>query len=165
MWPPKDRNDWLALFFSGVAAAAVIAGFVTIGSPGRARAERIDEQRMAAVQSTATALNCYHRTVQPLGRDLASVGAAIEANAAQLQSAPGCWNAAWRKDPQTGEAFALSWFGPNKVRLCAQFSRTARAPEDTPAFMPGGVQLAVAEGPRDASGRQCFTVDLKRVLE
>jgi hypothetical protein len=163
MWPPKDRNDWLALVFSAIAAAALIAGFLAVGSPGKARAQRIDEQRRTAVQETAAGLSCYHRTLGALPQDLSQAGALIEANTNALQAAPNCWSAAWRTDPETGEAFALSWFGPDKVRLCAQFSAGGDVSRRDATVMPGGMVFAVAEGLPDASGRQCFLVDLKKV--
>jgi hypothetical protein len=152
---PSSAGDWLAIALVGLASASVIAGFVIIGGPGKARQVQQDDARLRALTQTAEGLNCYARGAGALPGDMTDVRAAIEDPGSPARLAEGCSNASWADDPITGEAFEVVPVDATKAQICAVFARPAAGYD---AYM--GDQYVDSATARPEAGRFCYTVNL-----
>jgi hypothetical protein len=159
MWTPRSAGDWLAVALASVASASVIAGFVIIGGPGKARDIQQDDARLQAVVSTAEALNCYSRGVGPLPADLQIARQALAEPGSPARLAQGCSNVDWKDDPISGEPFEIHPVDDQHAEICAVF---ARAGDGAPQgyYYGSGATYINAETLRPEAGQFCYTVNL-----
>ena len=120
-----------------VAVAAVIGGFLLVGSPGEARAYRMDSRRVEDLRSASTAVDLHWNRTKALP------GSIDEAT--RTRGTPDAL-----RDPATGEPYAYRVVDETHYELCAVFER---ASEDVPSY----ADPIWAH----ASGRQCFTLQVK----
>jgi hypothetical protein len=92
-----------------VVIAAVIAAFIALGPPGRARARALDRQRIADLRSTAAGLHNQYRTdAQLLGDRLADP----------------------KRDPITHAPYEYERIDATHYRLCAGFELKSDPDDD-----------------------------------
>ena len=161
MFPPRDLGEWLALALIGVVSVSVITGFVLIGGPGAARAEKQDQARLEAVARLAHGLACYRQTVGPLPPKLEGVRAALETPTSAVRLAENCSQARWSVDPVTGDDFEVEAATNETARICAVFARSHAGTGNDYGYIYGGeASLLDADAPRPDAGRFCYTAKL-----
>jgi hypothetical protein len=124
-------------FVIGLVALAVISGLVVMGSPGEARARRLDERRVADLRGITRATNLYRTRHDRLPESLQELAQDPEVSVHV-------------RDPATGESYEYQVLGPKTYAVCARFERVdpdSSYPE--PASVP-------EDAWRHAAGRQCF---------
>lgn len=104
----RNRIRALLAVATLVIVAAVIAGLIAIGSPALQRKHKLDEQRVADLNSISQYLKYYWEQHKQLPADLAELG-----------RQPGFHVPS---DPETGAAFEYAVTGTNAYRLCATFA-------------------------------------------
>lgn len=136
MRPPRGTQLLLG-FVIGLVALAIIAGLVMMGSPGDARARRLDERRVADLSRITLATDGYRSRHNRLPGSLQELAQDPE------MSVPA-------RDPATGDAYEYQVLGPKNYELCARFERT-----DPDSSYPEP-QSGTDDGWRHGTGRQCF---------
>jgi hypothetical protein len=123
----------LAVAVALVAAAAVGAGLVMIGSPGEARLRRFDERRVADLRQISRSVALYWTVHEALPESLAQL-----ADLGGVTVPVG--------DPSTGAPYSYRVLDPARYELCAVFDRAVEelAPRSTDEFWS------------HSEGRQCF---------
>ena len=139
MRPPRG-TQLLVGFVIGLVALAVIIGVVVMGSPGEARARRLDERRVADLRQITWATNAYRAGHDRLPGSLQELAQDPQAS---LHS----------RDPATGEAYDYQVLGPKTYAVCARFER---ADPDSSYPEP---ESRTEEAWRHGAGRQCFQRD------
>lgn len=124
-------------FVIGLVGLAIITGLVTMGSPGDARARRLDERRVADLRRITRATERYHSRLDRLPGSLQEL-----ADDAELTLPP--------RDPATGESYEYRVLGPKAYEVCARFERTD--PDSSYPEPESGIDDAWRHG----TGRQCF---------
>jgi hypothetical protein len=133
----NTRNGTRALVVGAtvVVLAAVVAGLIAIGPPDVQRRRKLDERRVADLNSLSAQVKSYKDQHKQLPADLAA-----------LAGQPG------RRlpvDPETGSAYEYAMTDEGTYRLCANFALdSADIPQ--PHFFPGG-----SDWPHGV-GRTCF---------
>ena len=128
-----------------IVVAAVVLGFLYVGSPEDRRAERFDQERVSDLQVLQSSVGEYYRAKQELPETLAeieSVGFGIRES----------------KDPETNEAYEYRVLSATSFELCANFNTKQDSSEIISIARPfGGVE---GTWEHDA-GRYCFerTID------
>lgn len=119
--------------------AAIALGLYTIGTPADARARRLDERRVRALQVIAGSIDQYWRDRGQLPPSIA-----------ELMRDPR--SVSETKDPVSGQPFAYRIAGERRYELCADFAREASGlPESRQWAHPAGrhcFELEVHERPR-----------------
>ena len=121
----------------GLVGLAVITGLVVMGSPGEARARRLDERRVADLSRITRATDRYYSRHNRLPGSLQELAQDPEV------SVPA-------RDPATGESYEYQVLGPKTYAVCARF---ARADPDSSFPEP---EYGTEEARRHGVGRQCF---------
>jgi len=134
----RPRGTQLLLWFViGLVGLAVITGLVVMGSPGEARARRLDERRVADLRRITYAINVYRTGHDRLPESLRAL---VQDPEARLRA----------QDPATGESYEYQVLGPRTYAVCARFER---ADPDSSYPEPGSGR---EEAWRHGVGRQCF---------
>lgn len=132
--------------FEWVAVAAMIAvglaGVVVAGSPGDARARRLDQQRLSNLQALAT-------TVELWFQDNGSLPASLEALAS------GSMGRVDRMDPESAEPYEYRILTERSYELCAVFLQPTSDEPSEPWLEARG------EFWRHGAGRHCFTNEVR----
>ena len=131
-------RGWLAGLVAAAGVAAVVGGFVIVGSPGEARLRRIDDRRVTDLEDLQRAIDVYRTRT---GTTPATLEALVQAKVRQALPA----------DPVTGQSYEYSTRGDSTFELCATFDRasaTESAHGDAPLWSHG-------------AGRQCFPLVAK----
>ena len=121
----------LALGLVALAAVAVVAALVTIGGPGAARLERLDEVRIREAVELVNAVERHRILTGRLPETLEEVRAG--------PSGPPSI-----RDPETGAPYEYAVLGERRFRVCIRLS----APEAALAW-PGPIRMP--ESPRLAT--------------
>lgn len=104
-------NKSLAGIASLAVLAAIVTGFIVIGSPAERRAVRFDEQRASDLSSIQWEVLNYWQTKYVLPASLADLEDAFSGYRAPT-------------DPETGDAYDYSVTGTLSFELCATFNRS-----------------------------------------
>ena len=131
-----------AAIVTAVVIASVIGGMWLAGSPGRARAERLDEQRVSDLQSIAQGVDIYWERYERLPVGLESLAAEREVYVAA------------HVDPVTGAPYEYSPTGERSYELCAVF---AGAGQPERAARPYGEPERFW---RHTAGRSCYSLQV-----
>lgn len=137
----RSAGFFLVGGFIGVAVAAIVAGFLIIGSPATQRHLAFDKLRMNHLLQIALHIDNYWAHNDTLPDSLEPLlGAAADRI----------------RDPETGAAYTYRVVGSRDFQLCAAFSLAAKSGEtlQTNPLSQAGARL----GPHGA-GLHCF--DLK----
>jgi hypothetical protein len=134
---------WLV---TALVVAAVVAGFLLVGSPAQARRERADAQRVSDLESLARAVRDYHAERKALPEQIEQVYARTYRPVAELM------------DPVTGKAYEYRVVDKGRFELCAIFQtdQSARKRSGPYGWREEGMPFW-----RHGSGRQCFTLEAK----
>lgn len=118
--------DWpgriLAALATLVTAALVVWAFTLVDTPGAARAQALDEQRLAHLQTIARRVDCYRTYFGETPVSLDAMGAALDERAGRQPAAYGC-AVKTPDDPATNTQYAYAQLDGDGFRLCAVFDR------------------------------------------
>jgi hypothetical protein len=127
------RRTTLALAVGVVVAAAVVAGFLVMGSPGEVRLRRLDERRVGHIRQIARSVALFWTVNDHLPESLG-----------QLSEVGGV--AETPSDPESGAPYSYRVIDSVRYELCAEFARRTE-----------GLALRPAEQLwSHGQGRQCF---------
>lgn len=152
---PKKAN-LVGIAVAILALAAVVAGFLMVGSPGKARDLRLDAERVGALQSLQYQILYYWQTKEEFPKDLDSLADPLSGFSVPT-------------DPETGASYEYSVTGPLSFELCGTF--TLPTPDTAGQGQYPGRDIAVtAWGPQPDenwnhdAGRTCYerTIDPER---
>lgn len=151
---PKTRK---ALIWIGalVALAAVVAGFMTVGSPYKQRALKMDSRRVSDLQTLQWQIVSYWQQKEKLPATLADLNDAISGIVIP-------------KDPDTEAQYEYVVKGPTSFELCATFDLKNEDPRGRGEFYGRGYDIAVTypsygggdpanENWKHEAGRTCFS--------
>jgi hypothetical protein len=130
----------LLTIVSAVVLAAVVTGFLVLGTPGDARKETLDRKRIDDLSNLTNALRSYDQ--RPEGDSLPET-----LDDALLSS---YWKTQGR-DPETGQPYGYRKLAPGRFELCATFS-TVVTEADLEDYRRGWAHPA---------GRACFEFTLR----
>ncbi|MFA6273033.1 MAG: DUF5671 domain-containing protein [Candidatus Paceibacterota bacterium] len=142
---------WLAAI---VVLVSIIGGFLIMGTPGEARAQRFDDQRVSDLQNIQWQMVNFWQLKQKLPATLAELEDPISGFRIPV-------------DPDTNTTYEYSVTGQTSFSLCATFSRdnvgevaklTGRtiAPVSVPETLPVKIG-GLADNWEHAAGKVCFT--------
>jgi hypothetical protein len=149
MAPNPRLNRFMAGLASLAVAAAVIGGFVLMGSPFTQRELRFDSQKVNDLQSLQWQIIEYWRQRGTLPSDLSAIASGLDRGPTPL-------------DPQTGAPYEYVVGGPRAFSLCAVFN------QPTPEQRGFGARPEMSSRPvvaadnwQHQTGRTCFerTID------
>ena len=132
----RPVGTWFLVVAGVAVAGAVVAAMLVIGSPGRQRAQRFDERRVADLQALRTAVDGYARNEKRLPADLAQLQKASPDEALDVE------------DPETGARYEYRVVDARRYALCARFA-LARTKRDLRRGFDADERLHPA-------GRHCF---------
>lgn len=146
-----------ALASSAVILAAMIASFFVIGSPGKQRDVRLDQDRLSDLQSIQSSLVNYWRDKGALPENLDALEDDIIGYRNPL-------------DPVSGEAYEYAVSGELSFQLCATFAGESDGKENAvrgPMMYESGYPASAFDVWSHAMGRHCFdrTIDPDRLKE
>jgi hypothetical protein len=124
----------LAICVSIVVVAAVVAAFVTVGSPSKQRTLRFDERRVSDLQNIEGQINFYWQTNGKLPQALSN-----------LSGVTGT-------DPETKQNYEYRTTSDKNYELCATFGLDSTPSGDYPRAYPVYGNESWNHGP----GRVCF---------
>jgi hypothetical protein len=140
-----------------IVLAAVVGGFMTVGSPYKQRALRLDNQRINELQSIQWQVVSYWQQKEKLPATLTDLYDPIS-------------GAVIPKDPETKKEYEYRTTGANSFELCATFSAKIDDPSGRGAsyggYGRGGMTTSIAypdyggginENWKHDVGRTCFT--------
>jgi hypothetical protein len=132
-------------------AASVIAGFFIFGTPGQARQQRLDNQRVQDLMGIQWEVVRYWQNKQKL-----------PASAADLEDPISGYNNP--RDPQTGEPYEYVPGEGMSFSLCATFSAARNAALARGESVPKGPYGVIESDWAHEAGHQCFerTIDPER---
>lgn len=138
--PPRRA---LALGLAAAVAVAVVAALVTVGGPGTARLERLDELRIREAVELVDAIERHRIFTGRLPESLDTLRAG--------QSGPPPI-----RDPGTGEPYDYEVLGEARFRICIRLTAMESAPH-----MPAPPRMAQSRRitgtvPEPESGRICW---------
>ena len=102
-----------------VVLAALVAGFLAVGSPTRARLQRQDAERVQDLSSISTVLEAYAALHHGLPEALATVRARGNIPSSSL------------RDPVSGAPYEYRTTGVASYEICALFSTATNEAEDS----------------------------------
>lgn len=139
-----------------VVLAAIIAGLFVTGGPGEARRLKEDQQREAALLSTANALVCLQKAGVEIPETPDQQEAAWKAYRSSAQNK--CFNGDLRVDPVTEAPFALMREEGRVTQICADFA-APRKLDDGPFQYGSANALPNLGDRRQAAGTHCFAIN------
>lgn len=141
------KPDPATLFAAGagiVALAAIVAGFLVIGSPREIRRETLDRIRANDLAAISQAITAYRLTHEQLPARLDELILATHGATPRFHL----------KDP-AGRAYAYAITGPYSYELCAEFDTASAAPA------AGATADRRALFARHGRGRHCFAQEAR----
>jgi hypothetical protein len=152
----RDLGPILAAVGGAVILGAVIWGFIAVGGPGDARAQRLDDARLNVMIEYASRAQCaYYVTGRvPPSPDEARQIAEQAQNTGAVTGCPYGWNGGVSEASR--ESVSYKPLSPDQIGLCADFRQPSRknAPQYGPSNFPE------LDEPRTAPGQHCYTVKL-----
>lgn len=153
IWGYWIKNPGLARWVNWatglVIVAAILSGFIIVGTPQAARQYRLDQQRVSDLQSIQYQLTNYYQLKRALPGSLDALNDPL-----QYYAVP--------TDPISGAAYEYQKAGDLTFSLCATFSRETRlGTERTYPVTAVAPQKGAAESWSHGAGRVCFerTID------
>ena len=131
----RGLGFWLALIAVVLVGAAVIVGLATVGGPGAARLEKLDDARFNDLYSLEQSIHTVWRRNGAPPPSLDSLGV-LPPNALT--------------DPETGEPYDYRVLSDSTAELCATF---AQASDDHTVGINEWSDLGAY-----SAGRHCFTL-------
>ncbi|HVZ98798.1 MAG TPA: hypothetical protein VG841_00635 [Caulobacterales bacterium] len=152
MTSKPDVGIWIGIV-SGVAViGAIIAGVASVGGPSDARAYRLDEARLRAMQDIVVAAQCAYAFTGRVPATFEEIGAEIRDHRKPLAA---CNRV---KAPEPDEAISYARETGDHIALCADFLRPS-PPEGQPSnYFDPRPRPPELEAQRATAGRHCFSV-------
>jgi len=138
----KGVHLFIALVVLSVAAA-IVAGFITIGSPAAERARQLDMQRVNELQSITYAVDNYYNTLYKLPGSLSELASQ---RSAYVQSIT---------DPSTHASYEYRTTGAETYELCATFEGSS---VNEPLYQGAPIQVFWQHD----AGRKCYNLDVQK---
>lgn len=158
----RDLGTWLAGGLIIVVLASIIAGLAVVGTPGKARAQKEDIAREAALAQTARVLNCYARGVGALPAEMSIIKTAINDSGSGIHTPAGCWQLEWKDDPITGEPFKIISADEKHVQICAVFALgDTELTWHNPSALTRNKIIIPDQTSRTSGGEHCYVVRLE----
>lgn len=161
----KSKSSTVYSVFGWLVAAslvvAIIAGLIMVGSPMKARDEKIDAKRLSNMQSTARVISCYAESAEGgLPNSIETIKTAV-ADGVHYNDPKNrrCQNLKWKTDPLTDMDFQYDRLGENSFQLCGIFERKeARRtkPADT-IYNTNSRTVLNTTALRTSAGKHCYT--------
>jgi len=146
----RGHSRWLAVLGIVLALAAIVGGFIIVGSPAQQRALRFDGQRINDLTNIQYQIVDYWQRVQALPASLTTLNDPLQNYVLPL-------------DPETGAAYEYDQKSPTSFALCATFDTMAQpaATNPVPNIYPIGSRVQSWAHP---AGKFCFerTIDPKQ---
>lgn len=120
MTKPPNLGPILAGAGLAIIVAAVVTGFIAVGGPGSARADRLDAQKFGQMRAIANATVCRIASGDEAPGSLADLAAASPALPPQPDKTP-CINYDASRLDQPGVDYER--VDATHIRLCAEFLR------------------------------------------
>jgi len=139
-----------------IVLAAIVAGLAVTGGPGEARRLKEDQQREAALLSTANALVCLQKAGVEIPETPDQQEAAWKQHRSSAQEK--CFNGDLRVDPVTGAPFTLVREEGRVTQICADFA-APRKLDDGPFQYRSTNALPNLGDRREAAGAHCFAIN------
>lgn len=151
-----SRDMVLGTGLGVIVLAAIVAGLAVTGGPGEARRLKEDQQREAALLSTANALVC----LQKAGVEIPETFEQLEVAWKEYQSTAQdkCFNGDLRVDPATDAPFGLVREEGRVTQICAEFA-APRKQEDGLFQYRSKNALPTLGDRREAAGTHCFAIN------
>jgi len=146
----------------GVAATiilAIIGGLMMVGSPMKARDQKLDNKRLNNMQATARVISCYAVTHDAgLPETVEEIKAAIDGGVKYESKQRQCRNLNWKKDPLTDIDFEYRRLSSNSFELCGVFARKQdpRLAQNNSIYGTNNRDVLNTTGPRASEGRHCY---------
>ncbi len=141
---------------SGVAViAAIVAGLATVGSPGDARDQRLDDAHYQAIGEIATAAECVYSETDVLPESIADARtqvASLYFGARSLE----CGSVR----PGLEAAISYDIAALDQVNLCADFRRPSPT-GDRQQFRVYFERFPELAEPRTEIGRRCYLIQVR----
>ncbi|MGE6698236.1 hypothetical protein ACQKH5_11130 [Hyphomonas sp. NPDC076900] len=138
-----------------VVLAAIIAGLFVTGGPGEARRLKEDQQREAALLSTANALVCLQKAGVETPETQEQLEAAWKQHRSSAQDK--CFHGDLRVDPVTEAPFTLVREEGRVTQICADFAAPRKL--DGPVQYGSPNALPNLGDQREAAGTHCFAIN------
>lgn len=133
----------IAWTVSAGIAAAVIAGFVTFGTPAEERARRLDNQRVSDLQSISYAIDSYYNREKAMPATLKDLSTEQDV---YIQSIA---------DPDTQQVYPYQVKAATSYELCADFVTDSSLTQDIQQPAPYG------DFWKHSVGHTCYTLDVR----
>lgn len=170
---PNNRNlgPVIALTGAGIAAAAVIAGFIVIGGPGDARDRRLDEIAMERIMQASQLVQCAFNLSGAAPATIEEAGKIVSSGAA-AGTLPNCPYYPDTTANQIGQGSNPAAPGDTtyekvsntSVRYCGNFRRPfAPSKPAQPDYRRDDYFGGSWQDPRPKAGPHCYEVDLIRM--
>jgi hypothetical protein len=141
----KPKMKILGYFFVGLVVVAIAFGLWSIGGPGAAKMQRLDNQRISHLESLQYQIIYYWQGKQTLPIALSDL----------IDTTRGVYVPV---DPETGAAYSYKTMGELSFELCANFAKEYRVSTVSPALpyetKPTGFMTGSWDHP---AGEYCFT--------
>ena len=158
----------LALAGAGIAAAAVIAGFIVIGGPGDARNTRLDGMTEWRIKSVVDVIQCAFNTTgaapesYEAAKKVPNSSTSVGSGFVVCEDYPDdpAFDVGSSDQPAAPGDISYVVTGPTQVKLCGNFRTSAdkRVPESSGQYGGSATYRQLIE-PRPA-GVHCYVLDL-----
>ena len=152
----KPDPGVIVAIVSGVAViAAIIAGLATVGGPGEARDQRLDDARYQAIGEIATAAQCVYSETDALPESVADARTQVAdlyfgARALECGSV--------RPGLETMVSYDIAAL--DQINLCADFRRPSPT-GDRQQFRVYFERFPELAAPRTEIGRRCYLIQIR----
>jgi len=152
----KPDLGLIVAIVSGVAVvAAIIAGLVTVGGPGEARDQRLDDAHYLAIGQIATAAQCLYAETGALPATVVEVRTQL-ANHSFGSRELEC--ASLRADVESAVSYDVA--APDQINICAEFRRPS-PPLDRQRLQAYADRFPELAEERAEIGRRCYLIQVR----
>jgi len=156
-----DVSQFDTIFGWGVGAvitAAIIAGLIMVGGPGKARDQKIDAKRLNNMQMTARIISCYADYNEGLPETITPAKQALGTGNLSRKDQR-CLNLKWETDPVSGTEFEYKRLGEYSFELCGVFAREGLEQDRQRGMAYYNTRIGVLDTHkiRESSGRYCYS--------
>lgn len=165
---PNQRNlgPVIALTGTGIAIAAVIAGFIAVGGPGDARERRLDGLTITRISQALTMVQCAFNATGAVPATLQDAAKTRAVLVGQQTVAPICGESqpspgriTTGDQPANPGDVTYRPTGGNGISLCGHFRRAQKPTDPQDGYYPLDTAYPELSEPR-AAGIHCFNMQL-----
>lgn len=157
MTSKPDLGVILAAAGGALALGAVIAGFVIVGGPGDARAERFDDIVAQEMQQTAAAAQCAYWLSGKAPASVTQIEAVIQDKRAEADKL-NCLSTTLQDNGSTRVVYSA--VDNDHIRLCGDFRRASSRPDKSLDYWWSD-QFPELRRARPQAGSHCFDIQLQ----